>query len=235
MNADAIPTLFDTQVAVTASAGTTLPEQVGALSPLHVDETPLGYDAWAEKRKREFRAGRHHARRALLAAGGPASSILRDNDGVPIFPAGFSGSITHTGRHQTYAAAVIVGERAQVGLDAEELRELPLDMVAHILTEEERRTLSRSTKMGLGSEGAVALLAFSAKEAFYKCLFPRLRCQLGFHDAEFRHLELETDAQPGVFQVNLLRNDMPEAPEQLFGRYFRDGDRIVCGVTWLPQ
>src|SRR5690606_33698949 len=107
MSVEALRKLFDDHISVTTSSGTTPPDQVSALSPLLPEETPLGYDSWAEKRRREFRAGRHHAKHALLAAGAPSACILRDADGVPQFPSGFSGSITHTGRSKTYAAAIV--------------------------------------------------------------------------------------------------------------------------------
>lgn len=227
--------LFDGDVTVSASEIT--PLSVSALSELKADERPAGYDTWGEKRKREFRAGRHHARLALSSAGGPERAILRDEDGVPVFPEGYHGSITHTGRVTTYAAAAISRSPSRVGIDAEEIRDLPHDMVNYILTASERERLYETnleTTPRLSAEGHLALLAFSAKEAFYKCIFPDVRCRLGFHDVEFRLGQLETHhgRTPGSFELLLHVPPTAIAPRALEGRYLTDERRVICGVQW---
>jgi 4'-phosphopantetheinyl transferase EntD len=76
------------------------------------------------KRRFEFRAGRACARQAVVELGGPAGAIGRGPAGEPIWPAGFTGSITHT---DDLAAAVVARASAirAIGLDMED--DAPLD------------------------------------------------------------------------------------------------------------
>lgn len=227
--------LFDKNLRVVTSAGLTEMHEVDRLSALAAEEVPAGFHAWAEKRQREYRCGRHHARRALTLAGGAPAPILRDPEGVPLFPPGFSGSITHTGKNSTLAAAVVAPQAAGVGVDAEELRDLPDDMIEYILSPSEREQLRQDLQRApalLCREGIGALVAFSAKEAFYKCVFPQLRCRLSFHDVEFRLKRSPTPEHPGEFVVHMLRNDVKGAPPLLPGRFFHNDQHVVCGVSW---
>ena len=228
--------LFAPELGASTSSGVVHPEDVDDLSPLKKTEVPAGFDGWAEKRKREFRAGRHHARCALAAAGKPEFALERDDEGVPMFPPGYHGSITHTGRASTFAAAVALHGETRIGLDAEVLRDLPEDMRAHIVTNKERGMLSEVPSAGtpnLRSEGERALLAFSAKEAFYKCIYPRLRCRLEFHEVEFRMLSsTNTDGSPGRFEVTLLSTLGNWDSRPLKGTYLCDPRHVICAVAW---
>jgi 4'-phosphopantetheinyl transferase EntD len=178
---------------------------------------------------------------ALAAAGAPDQWVRRDEEGVPIFPAGFHGSITHTGRATTFAAAAVSPTPLRVGLDAEEIRDLPQDMIEHVLTDEEIRRLTASrpeaeARWRLHARGELALLAFSAKEAFYKCIFPEVRCRLTFHQVDFRLTEvsLESGTEAGCFELRLAGPDIEGAPSHLPGRYLTDARRVVCAVQWRP-
>lgn len=227
--------LFDERLRVTTSAGLTESHEVERLSALATDEVPPGFHSWAEKRRREYRCGRHHARQALTLAGAALSPILRDADGVPVFPAGFAGSITHTGKSRTLAAAAVAPGTLSLGIDAEELQDLPEDMIEYILTGEERERLRedvRGEPPASSKEGVNALLAFSAKEAFYKCVFPKLRCRLSFHDVEFRLERPANRDLPGEFTVRIKRPDIAGAPPHLKGRFVRGDGYVVCGVSW---
>lgn len=219
------------------SAGKTGDDDLKNLTKLAVEEIPSGFHNWVQKRQREYRCGRHHARRALAAAGASVAAIRRDDDGLPVFPSGFHGSITHTGRSSTFAAAVVAAAPLRVGIDAEDLRTLPEDMITHIVSDDERTRFAAVAASGgsdLKTDGDQALLAFSAKEAFYKCIFPAVRCRLNFHDVEFRLLQKSGGERPGAFQVTLLRKDVAGAPSLLAGKYLSDGSRLICGVSWRP-
>src|SRR5215475_9485627 len=58
----------------------------------------------APGRRREFASVRHCARRALRRIGLPPAPILPDADGVPRWPTGVVGSMTHC---EGYRAAVV--------------------------------------------------------------------------------------------------------------------------------
>lgn len=153
----------------------------GLLSPLFAEEEHVVARA-VEKRQREFRAGRHVARRALEQAGGPRVAIPRGLHGAPEFPAGFSGSITHTGRARTYAAAVATREPWLLGLDAELQEELSSELAQRIGTPGELALAARvSAEPGL--------LTFAAKEAAYKCAFPLCGRVLGFEEMRLERAE----------------------------------------------
>lgn len=241
MEAPDLSLLFDSCVATSASEVT--PSEVRQLSELGIGETPAAFASWAEKRQREYRSGRHHARLALAAAGASDRCVRRDEDGVPLFPRGYHGSITHTGRSTTFAAAAVSATPLRVGLDAEELRDLPMDMIEYILTEGEIRRLTGTAdgdgaRLGghLQTLGQLALLAFSAKEAFYKCVFPEIRRRVTFHQVDFRLTRPAgiVGSAPGTFELRLTSPMIEEAPQILSGKYLTDSRRVLCGVQWQP-
>ena len=136
------------------------------------------------KRKAEHLAGRIAAAHALpdhtVPGIGPG--------GEPLWPEGFSGSITHSG---TQAMAVVVHHPdALVGIDCEavlpdrEAREIQ----DGIIDEQEEMCLTRS-----GYPFALALtLVFSAKESLFKALYPRVKIYMGFDCARITRLNEKT-------------------------------------------
>jgi 4'-phosphopantetheinyl transferase EntD len=222
--------LFDSKVAT--SAGFASEESAPSLSPLRDEEIPEGFSRWAEKRQREFRAGRHHAKRAMNSLGLSPSSLPRDADGVPTFPPGYSGTITHTGRQLIFAAAAVSPLPVRIGLDAENISTWSHALVERILNAEEERDLNLKADLlpaHLRDEERVGVLAFSAKEAFYKSVFPVVRKWIDFHDVVFR-----LGTTPGEFVIETFRPDLPALPANLNGRYLCTEKHVICGVSWLP-
>ncbi len=152
------------------------------LAPLWPGEETSRLKNAVDKRRREFRAGRHVARAALIQLGLEPTSILADDDRVPLFPPGVAGSISHTGRTITYAVAVVSQAVPLLGVDAEELIELDAPLLERIVRPDERGELARCT-----DERFWGIVVFSCKEAVYKCVFPRIRRMLGFHDVLLGH------------------------------------------------
>lgn len=176
----------------------------GELSPLFPEELPI-VECAVEKRQREFRAGRHVARRALNLAGGPSGALLRGVHGQPGFPPGYQGSITHTGRVHTYAAAVATRAPWLLGIDAELSSELSADLAQRIASPAELEEAGRHA-------AHPGLLVFAAKEAAYKCVYPLCGRVLGFEEVRLlragaSRLELEVLALQGtpVVEVRWLR------------------------------
>jgi 4'-phosphopantetheinyl transferase EntD len=220
--------LFD--IPVHTSHGEVDPSSIALLSPLAVAEIPDGYQRWVEKRQREFRAGRHHARAALGRAGAANPIVRRGDDGLPLFPPGYHGSITHTGRDSTFAAAAICDATHAIGIDAENHKELSPSMVDAILLPAEQRRFHHVTAHQSQAPprlGLFALWVFSMKEAFYKCIYPHCAAPFGF-------LDLDVHVQPASrsFVVDLRSSKYPDVPSQLSGRYEVDAQRILCAVTW---
>lgn len=136
------------------------------------------------KRKAEHLAGRIAAAHALPEHTVPGIGP----GGEPLWPEGFSGSITHSG---TQAMAVVVHHPdALVGIDCEavlpdrEAREIQ----DGIIDEQEEMCLTRS-----GYPFALALtLVFSAKESLFKALYPRVKIYMGFDCARITRLNEKT-------------------------------------------
>jgi len=167
--------------------------EASELSPLFPEEEPIVARA-VEKRRREFRAGRHVARRALEDAGGLPCALPRGVHGAPGFPPGYHGSITHTGREHTYAAAVVTPAPRLVGIDAEMQDELAPELARRIATPLELELAARATDRP-------GLLVFAAKEAVYKCIYPRARRILGFDEVCLRQ------ASPSELELTVLAVD----------------------------
>lgn len=122
------------------------------------------------KRWRDYLAGRYCAREALGRLD-PALADRRVETGPnrePLWPRGVVGSITHT---EGFAAAAVAlqSEVLGLGLDAERILdpERASEIERLVLRDEERRHASST---GLSHHELVSL-AFSAKEAAFKCLY----------------------------------------------------------------
>jgi 4'-phosphopantetheinyl transferase EntD len=190
-------------------------------------EAALCADA-VDKRRREFAAGRALARRALAELGAPEGPLLAVSGGrAPAWPAGYVGSITHTGDHAAAAVARIEAF-AGLGIDLEDWGRFRVRLEAAILTPDEiARELS-------GLDGAArqttAALLFSAKESFYKCQHPLTGVRLGFQDAQ-----VELDAASAAFRLTLLRDAAPLAAGRVFeGRCAVAGARVATAV-WIAR
>ncbi len=223
---DAVPTeaiirgLFDGRAAVAVSG------LDHGLDALHPDERAQVASAVA-KRQREYTAGRVCARRLLrlLDLGGDA--LLSDDDRVPRWPAGVIGSITHSAG-QCAVAVARSDELRALGLDLERADAVRPELWRRIFRPSEIERL-RSAPSDL--QPRLAALAFSAKEATYKCLFPESRVALGL-----REVEVEVDLQDGRFRVRPHRDVAPLAVSGswLEGRLAAPGPWVVTGLA-LPQ
>ncbi len=132
----------------------------------------------AAKRRVEFASARRLARAALAHFGLGRVEIPSAEDRAPIWPEGFSGSLSHS---DTRAFAA-VGRRDRVGtigVDAEDRRELPRELWDRILVPQELDQLSTWPP---DEQGRIALVVFSLKEAFYKAQYPRSSTFMDFPD-----------------------------------------------------
>ncbi len=175
-------------------------------------------ESWAPHRQREFASGRVCARQALEARGIAAVELLPDADGLPNWPAGSVGSISHS-RGIVMAAVALEDDLSLIGLDLEKtnrLSEAAMRRVVHPLEE-----------CFVGGDQVNASILFSLKEAFYKAQFPRWRTTGNFHD-----LALRVDADAGRAEVLELA---PRFAPELSGLNFRFrlvGDYVVS-LCWL--
>ena len=182
-----------------------------------------GVAGWAEKRRREFTAGRVCARRALEKLGIEGFALLREPDRTPRWPEGVVGSISHCGDY--CGVAVARREHAiALGFDAEREGALELRTLERVCTEAERERLE---SLPPESEIDWGTLHFCAKESVYKSYYPLARTVLGFHD-----VELEIDPDAGAFHATLIRDDAPAAAgrREFRGRFARDAGYLLTAV-----
>ena len=176
----------------------------------------------AEKRRREFTAGRNCARGALSKLGVSPTPILRGPSREPIWPSGVIGSITHC---DCFCGAVVAWDSQvrALGIDAEPNLSLPTGTTRQILCETERQYGSGDVH----SEARWDRLIFSAKESIFKAWFPLTGERLGFADVS---LEVDWVAQhftpryapPKVLALNMI------------GRFCVRNETIISAVT-IPR
>ena len=128
------------------------------------------------------RLGRHAAKWALELAGSQSALVDRDPSGLPLWPPGFKGSITHTTiGAEVFAVAAVTADPnvISLGVDLESLeRHVDLRIWRRIVTESEAARFAKSpTKVDV-------LTVFTGKEAVYKALYPLVRRFVGFREVE---------------------------------------------------
>lgn len=131
-------------------------------------------------RRREFATGRWCARRALIALGDPAAPIPRGERGMPEWPPGVVGSITHCDGYRA-AAVARATELLALGIDAEPGAPLPARMLAVIASPDERAHVAQL--LAERPDVRWDRLLFCAKEAVFKAWWPLVRRPLGFDAA----------------------------------------------------
>ena len=172
---------------------------------------PAAMEGAAPRRKAEYVAGRVCAARAARALlGASAGEIGGSDHGLPEWPPGLAGSITHTGAFASAALARQTDVRS-IGIDAEPVmeEEAVAEVCGDVCLPAERRALA-----GRFAPNVIATLLFSAKESAAKCLYPVTRRM-----ATFDQLRIEVNGtEDGSFRVELL-NDLDDG--------FREGSHLV--------
>lgn len=153
---------------------------------------------FAQARLCEFAAGRWCAGLALADLGAASAPLLVGSDREPLWPDGFTGSITHTDR---YCAAAVsrTGEVLSLGIDAERIVAIERAVWQKLFRPAEIDWLDSLAQL---EQLSMACAVFSGKEAYFKCQFPLTRRWLDFHDVELRFdgqsfAVLHRDADPG--------------------------------------
>jgi len=180
------------------------------------------------KRTEEFAAGRLCARRALAEFGIHEFAVEVDADRQPIWPASMAGSITHTAGF----CAAVVAERqraAALGIDSEIVGDVDPGIWPRICLPAETSWIG---SLPPEQQAAAVTLIFSAKEAFYKCQYPRTRQWMDFLDV---NIEAPAwGAAPGVFRAHPTARTpasvRPHLPMQ--GRYLFHEQFVTAGIAW---
>ncbi len=178
-------------------------------------------------RQLEFIAGRVAARAALRAAGlAEPPNLPMGEDRAPLWPPGYTGSITHSAGSAWAVAAPATLMRA-VGIDLERIVDAPLmrELGAKVMASDE-------TLLAVPHWPATRLfsLVFSAKECAYKCLAAH-----GGHGLEFLDLRLVAlDAGSASLRLRLLRHCGPLLPEglELAGGFTASARQLRTWACW---
>lgn len=207
--------------AVTAKAedwtGTLLPEE----------EKCLSADA-VIRRRRDFTAGRVCARRALTRLGVWGVPIPVGSNRAPQWPAGITGSITHT---QGYcaAAAARTTEFLSIGIDAE--RSVPLSHMARAIICQPREVAWCASH---SDDLSWPLVIFSAKECVYKLWSQLGGGWLDYHDV---FVECATSSDSFVAYISMTRISAAYSSAALgvvAGRFAIDS-QLVRTAAWAPR
>ncbi|TSD96102.1 4'-phosphopantetheinyl transferase superfamily protein [Skermania sp. ID1734] len=169
-----------------------------------------------DKRRREFMGARHCAREAMRQLGVEPGPVLRGDSGMPVFPRGVVGSLTHCAGYRGAALGHSMQFRS-VGIDAEPHGPLPDGVLEAVSLAAERDWLGTMPDRDIHSDR----LLFCAKEATYKAWFPLTKRWLGFEDA---HITFTTDTEtvPDALRSGRFRSEILIDPLAL------DGSRLVA-------
>jgi len=173
------------------------------------------------KRVHEFAGGRACARAALAQLGCAGVALPMGPDRAPVWPAGATGSITHTAGCCAAVAALSSQIRA-LGLDMEPARSVKPELWSRILTPQELATLQSQDELTALQS---ATLIFSAKEAFYKCQHTLTGQWLGFAD-------LSITIESNFFTVRPTQSLQIAnlSPGPWYGRYLYEGGLVISGI-----
>ncbi|MFD5680815.1 4'-phosphopantetheinyl transferase family protein [Streptomyces bacillaris] len=191
------------------------------------------------KRRNDFATARACARRAMAKLGLEPVAVLHGKRGMPLWPEGIIGTLTHCEGYRA-AALARAGDVLSLGIDAEPHAPLPDGVAELVVLPSERERFA-------GEAGDIHWdrLLFSAKESVFKTWYPLTLTELDFEEADLTfHREApegrEGDragvgssgrAVEGTFSARLLRTD-PAVPPVLEGRW-RIEDGIVATALLL--
>ena len=186
----------------------------------------LEFTGNATKRQREFAAGRSCAA-VLLNRWGVNEEVGVAKDRSPIWPDGFVGSISHSDRW-VWATVAKSEDRPAIGIDTEtvvspETRDV-LD--SDIVTESEHSVIE---SLGLSPQVAFTL-AFSAKEAFYKCWYPVTKSFF-----EFKQVAIQSCTTDTIRIVSLDSNPNFKTSPAWLDVHFLATDSDVFTATWMER
>lgn len=175
-------------------------------------------------RQAEFLAGRIAAMQSIRGIGLPPATIPIDPHRAPLWPAGISGSISHTGNT---ALCCVVEKPLIIGIDLEKIQnnDEATVLAAHIISDAELQLLGEESE----DFGWRLSLAFSAKESLFKALHPVVNQYFDFLDVAI----CGVDASRQQLVISLLKSLGPQCPK---GRQFmlswqRYGNQhILCSV-----
>lgn len=172
------------------------------------------------RRQRHFLAGRAAVALAARPLGMPDLCPVNSADGVPQWPPGLVGSLSHSNTHA--AAVLALAPWRAVGIDVEADLPLATEVAALVLVESEKALLTKQP-------AALSSLFFSAKECVHKCVFPLNGSWLEFDEVAIQPLTA-LDAPHGQWRAEAISAQAQQAlanwPQT--GIWWRIDGQILC-------
>lgn len=165
-----------------------------------------------DKRKREFRAGRHAAHRALAALGIEDFALKVGDHRQPLWPTGIIGSISHT---EGFCACVATpkGDVLSLGIDVEPLETVDAASLPLICTRRELQAIEEARDK---TTIPLCKLIFSAKECVHKVYHP-----LNGHTLDFLDAEISFDLEKKTFSAKITNPEKkPKHPIKVLEGHF---------------
>jgi uncharacterized protein (TIGR00290 family) len=166
-------------------------------------------------RRAEFAAGRRLAHALLDGLGAANAPLLTASTRAPLWPSGFTGSISH-GAGLCLVAVARTTDIVAVGIDVESADPLAADLVSTVLTPRERTRLAGPDLLRR------AKLHFAAKEAVYKAVAAEVGRLLELHE-----VEIELDEPRARFEARVV----PLADRRVAGAITTDATAVFAGVA----
>lgn len=189
------------------------------------------------KRRNDFATARACARRAMGRLGLEPVAVLHGKRGMPLWPDGIVGSLTHCDGYRA-AALARAADVLSLGVDAEPHAPLPEGVGELVVRPSER---GRFTVSRAGEAVGVHWdrLLFSAKESVFKTWYPLTLTELDFDEADLTFHREDDDragdpAASGTFTARLLRTD-PAVPPVLDGRWRVEDGIVATAVLLRPD
>lgn len=185
--------------------------------PEFLDKAPV-------KRRAEYLAARYAAK-LLLEGEGCDGDVGCSLSRAPIWPTGFSGSISHT---NNFAIASIVPCHAALalGIDIEMLGSKSIVKTAEIFTTPVEQALLASCNIVYET---ALLIAFSAKESLFKALYPEVRHSFGFKTS--RICQLDMSACRMTFELMQTLTPTWTKGSFLYGYFSLQDSKVITLIT----
>jgi enterobactin synthetase component D len=216
-----------TQVAARAEAGRgddvlPVPRQID------VEVPEILARARVRTRVKDLLVGRACAQLALQQAGASSNQVGASPSRAPIWPDGWTGSLSHAAGI-AWAVAARRSDFASLGIDLEHLltAEAVESVCSVALTPGERRFEAWNDA---GDVTLRTTLLFSAKESIFKCLNPLVK-----EFIEFTEMELvSVDPVAGQLRFTCLRRLSPwiDRGQPMDVRFTRVGDLVLTATGW---
>ncbi|CAO97964.1 4'-phosphopantetheinyl transferase family protein [Erwinia tasmaniensis] len=187
-------------------------------------ELPIEIQLSIESRRIEYLAGRYCAVQALLHLGVAAPWVGRHADRSPSWPVETCGSLSHTDDR----VIACTGWRADfrgMGIDIEKTvqPEILASLQHLVFTEQDKRLVETSNLPPC----QIATLLFSAKEAFYKFIYPLTLTQMDFTDIFL----LSVHENSFILQTNRDIEGFGKKGKKVRGIYHYEGEYVITLVA----